>query len=92
MLIRSQDKMKIVDMHGMTVCAFEERNRNGEFKICAYGNNQPADAVENLGVYNSKERAIEILDAIQENYKDGLYTLDCERIVATNIVFQMPNE
>lgn len=85
MLIRTQDRKALVDMSGTTIRVFKPYNDKP--KLTLYGNNQPADAAETLGIYGSEERAIEVLDEIQ-NFHGKLLTLDD----SYNDVFEMPEE
>lgn len=63
MLIRSQDKEKLLDFTGCTAMV------NIENEVIIWGNNYPADEpVTCVGLYQTKERAIEILDMIASAY------------------------
>ena len=79
MLIRSQDKTVLIDTTGTTI-----KICNGyreDIEIVANGNSQSAYFYETLGFYNNKERAIEVLDSIQNEFE-----------LCRSAVFQMPEE
>lgn len=68
MLIRTQDGMGLVDISGMTLKAIQ--NLKNDYEIIAYGNNQPSDCVEKLGLYPTKQRAVEVLNDICDTYRE----------------------
>ena len=61
MLIRSQDRTKLVDIAGKTIVA----SSVNDIRI-SYANSSVR-----LGHYNSCEKAIKVLDLIQESYING---------------------
>mgnify|MGYP006918169154 CR=1 FL=1 len=61
MLIRSQDRTKLVDITGKTIVA----SGANDIKI-SYANSSVR-----LGHYESKEKATKVLDFIQESYING---------------------
>lgn len=90
MIIRSQDKKKIFDIEGTTI-KINEKN-----ELIGYGNNQPADECELLGGYSTEEKAIKVLDMIEDAYNkcfafimgnDGYY-----HEVRESKVFKMPQD
>lgn len=64
MLIRTQDKEAIIDISGMTIKLHPKRKDS----IIAYSNHYDINGWEVLGVYSSEEKAIEVLDMIQNRY------------------------
>lgn len=91
MLIRSQDKNALVDISGTTIRALIPHNNKP--KIIAYGNNQSTDMEETLGVYDTEERAIEVLDKIQHYYTSPDAQIgDGGFDIVLNKVFEMPEE
>ena len=82
MLIRSQDRTKLVDIAGKTI-SIDHANAIG----ITYANSNVL-----LGKYTSKEKAMKVLDMIQETYqqekteiiyRDGIYNIG---------TFQMPED
>lgn len=77
MLIRSQDRTKLVDLAGKTI-SIDRANAIG----ITYANSNVL-----LGKYTSKEKAMKVLDIIQETYKqektEGIYDIG---------TFQMPED
>lgn len=89
MLIKSQDRKALVDINGMTVRVLQTNNY--KFKVTAYGNNQAADVAEYLGIYNTEERAIEVLDDISSCYKKySMFIASCD--CYDYAVFCMPED
>lgn len=70
MLIRSQDKSRLINLNNTRELRFWE---------CAQGFNI-TDCVCPIGNYSTREKALGVLDMIQEAYIDGY------------IVFQMPED
>jgi len=85
MLIRSQDKRKIVNIDNVDSVAAEY----GEIK--AYNGNTETRII--IGDYSKREKAIKVLDMICEHYQ---YLQKCKYgligIQEINFVFQMPQE
>ena len=91
MLIRSQDGMKLVDISGTTIYAVIANS--GEFKIIAYGNNQPEDTAEDLGQYPDKKRAIEVMNDISDTYqKVQMYKVSGKSLEEPEFVYYMPED
>lgn len=81
--IRSQDREKIVNCNDIVV--------NGS-SIIGYFDKDTE--YEDLGTYKSKERALEVLDEIQE-LLESVHITDIskkEGIVGANIFYEMPKE
>ena len=70
MLIRSQDRTKLVDLAGKTI-SIDRANAIG----IMYANSNVL-----LGKYTSKEKAMKVLDMVQESYING------------HIDYQMPED
>lgn len=70
MLIRSQDRTKLVDIAGKTI-SIDRTNAIG----ITYANSNVL-----LGKYTSKEKAMKVLDMVQESYING------------HINYQMPED
>lgn len=73
MLIRTQDRMSIIDMEEMTVKAHFTGNGSdgkGDYEIIAYGNHQPCSNSERLGSYPTKKRAVEVMNDICDAYQE----------------------
>lgn len=85
MLIRTQGRKGLVDMTGMAVKVDSQK------KIIAYSNHCTAYAWEVLGVYTSEEKAIKVLDMIQEEYEDANVCYIHNGFVK-NKVFNMPKD
>lgn len=71
MLIRSQDKMSLVKFENIVI---NINNINGKEIICWSQMNPGEDEYISLGHYSSKEKAMKVLDMIQEAYGDSEYT------------------
>ena len=85
MLIRSQDKMHLIDISGKHI----RENAHG----CIYISDDVVGNIGNsllIGQY-TLERAIEVLDEIQYDYENSLFT-DDDGISLFNIVYHMPEE
>ena len=82
MLIRSQDKTKLVDIAGKTI-AIDRANAIG----ITYANSNVL-----LGKYTSKEKAIKVLDMIQETYKQQKTEIIYKEGIYDIGTFQMPED
>lgn len=71
MLIRSQNKMSLVKFENIVI---NINNINGKEIICWSQMNPGEDEYISLGHYSSKEKAMKVLDMIQEAYGDSEYT------------------
>ena len=86
MLIRTQDRMKLLDMTGITI---RISNEYGEkYDIEAYANQ--TGRYQLLGTYSSEEKAIEVLDMIQNRYISSNVVLHGGFV--KNTVFEMPED
>ena len=80
MLIRSQNKMALVNLDQIDTIVYDDENK----VIFAYN---PGNIPMELGDYSDEENVIKVLDMIQEKYLDANgYSY------AYNTVFQMPEE
>lgn len=67
MLIRSQDKMSLVKFENIVI---NINNIDGKEIICWSQMNPGEDEYISLGHYSTKEKAMKVLDMIQEAYMD----------------------
>lgn len=83
MLIRTQDKRSLVDMTQTQINIYEldERYKNDKesYEIVLYSDFLGCN--KQLGTYSTEEKAMKVLDMIQEEYKVELYK---------NKVFEIP--
>ncbi len=82
MLIRSQDRTKLIDIAGKTI-AIDRANAIG----ITYANSNVL-----LGKYTSKEKAIKVLDMIQETYKQQKTEIIYREGIYDIGTFQMPED
>ena len=73
MLIRSQDKRRIVNVNNCNLIA--------TMISCETKHNITVDGMV-IGTYSTEEKAIKVLDMIQNNFEDYI----------KNVVFQMPQD
>lgn len=89
MLILSQDKNVIINFNKALSIWIENplNNDNSKFSI-----EVSADIDENLGYYDTEERAKEVLQEIIKVYKEsGKKQID-DFIIETNVVYEMPEK
>lgn len=79
--IRSQDRERLMKVNGFDYVDF-----NDEYVINGFGTNE-CDNYD-LGIYNSKERTLEVLDEIQNLIKEYYDSIDY-RIIP---IYEMPKE
>lgn len=91
MLIRSQDKKYLIDMNGLEIHACGREIRASRW----------VDHYDTIGEYSTEEKAIKVLDMIQEAYETSLYSdhaFDSSAqvmrpyIFVNHRVFQMPSD
>ena len=82
MLIRSQDRTKLVDIAGKTI-SIDRANAIG----IMYANSSVL-----LGKYTSKENAMKVLDMIQETYKQEKTEIIYREGIYDIGTFQMPED
>ena len=82
MLIRSQDRTKLVDIAGKTI-SVDRANAIG----VTYANSNVL-----LGKYASKEKAMKVLDIIQETYKQEKTEIIYREGIYDIGTFQMPED
>lgn len=68
MLIRSQDRTVLLNMNSMGALVVDDQFRN-ECKIFERGNGIGRE----IGSYSTKEKAIQVLDMIEERYNEPVY-------------------
>lgn len=97
MLIRSQDKKRLVEMHGLFITEIHKRigakaeHYIVKYEIFNYENNSELK----IGEYSTEEKAIKVLDMIQEEYQKPAYQnmiADNETAIYQIKVFQMPDD
>ena len=82
MLIRSQDREKLIDFSGCAISI------NIENEVIIYGNNQPDEVTcDRIGFYSSRERAVEVLDMVA-----SAYTRNQSGNTYFDSVFDMPED
>lgn len=90
MLIRSQNKRRLVDMTGLTVGISYEGD-GCKSDIIAISNQTGNKHWTPLGTYTTEEKAIKVLDMIQEEYEDA--NCQCGGCgFVKNKVFEMPED
>ncbi len=82
MLIRSQDRTKLVDIAGKTI-SIDHANAIG----ITYANSNVL-----LGKYTSKEKAMKVLDMIQETYQQEKTEIIYREGIYNIGTFQMPED
>lgn len=101
MIIRSQDKEKIIDTNNIVIDILHLNNlkfklyeeQNGYLIFAYHSNDIDSDKIHKLGIYSTKEKAIKVLDMILARYQEPIYQNDIgdnEIAIYKNIVFQMP--
>lgn len=68
MLIRSQDKERIMNFTGASVGIDQEMSNDNNICIAIF---YSENAYEELGEYSTQEKALKVLDMIQEAYADA---------------------
>lgn len=86
MLIRSQDKKRIVNID--CVDAITSTFMDTGYFIMAFN----GDAETVLGFYKTEEKAIEVLDKIQESYEANKGYYLSRNKGKTSCIFQMPRD
>lgn len=96
MLIRSQDKKRLVEMHGLFITEIHKRIGAKAKYIVGYEIfNYENDSELKIGEYSTEEKAIKVLDMIQEEYQKPVYQnviADNETAIYQSKVFQMPQD
>lgn len=94
MWIRGQDKETLTNANHLAI-----RYLNGNYSIYTDNHLDP-NTTTNLGTYSTKEKAMKVLDMIQERIRKpirintveyGLYTIN-DYDISLNDVFQMPQD
>lgn len=84
--VRSQDKEKLCKIHDL--CVRENQNENNE-------TNYVIQDIYTMGIYKTKERALEVLDEIQDILKPRMVLTKLGDIVAKTYdgtIYSKPNE
>lgn len=87
MIIRSQNKMGIVNFNNLdSICI--ERNHCGCDVVCFNG---LEESRSKIGEYSTEAKAIKVLDMIENTYVESLWT-DSQMIIANRVCFDMPKD
>ena len=91
LLIRTQDKSALVPCSGLYICQYYGKYMISNYHIDCPNDlsNVPIDFI-NLGIYKSKERALEVLDEIQRFYEGNANRIGTDEY--TYFVYNMPFE
>ena len=89
MLIRSQNKISLVKFENIVV---NINNINGKEIICWIQMNPGEDEYISLGHYSTKEKAMKVLDMIQEAYERYEYEKAFKTGLALFEIFQIPED
>ena len=97
MLIRSQNKEYLCNIKAVYGVCYQETNdyKRGRVEKTNHEICVDTGVVDNIGVYSTKEKALKVLDMIQEAYKEPIYQNDigCNEIaIYKSKVFQMPKD
>jgi hypothetical protein len=87
MLIRTQDRERLVDMKDMTIGIGKDTIQT-DLNTCHYYNIRSVASLSALGKYSSKEKAMKVLDMIQKAYLDANHYNHSGCVM--NTVFEMP--
>ena len=87
--IRSQDRERLIKAENLYISKNNKNEEDLEYKISNYYQ----EIFATIGVYKSKERALEILDEIQDKMRDR-YILQGSSVYPTPnvVVYEMPKE
>lgn len=88
MIIRSQDKEKIIDTNNIVIDILHLNNlkfklyeeQNGYLIFACHSNDIDLDKIHKLGIYSTKEKAMQVLDAL------------CLEIKIDRSFYQMPED
>ena len=91
MLIRSQDKTCLTNMAQVTDIFYSESRKGTTQNITAA---LSSAETTHLGTYSTEEKAIKVLDMIENAYYNIEYSkfLGCENDTFAGCVFQMPQD
>lgn len=87
MLIRSQDRTRLIDMKDMTISITKETMQT-DSNTYHYYNIKSIVTLSVLGRYSTKDKAMKVLDMIQKVYLDANYCNYSGYV--KNTVFEMP--
>ena len=89
MLIRSQDKERIMNFTGASVGIEQEMSNDNNICIAIF---YSENAYEELGEYSTKAKAMKVLDMIQEAYCKFMSVKNDDAWVGKESVFYMPED
>ena len=97
MLIRSQNKEQLYNLDSLYGICYEETHDYKKGKEISTNHEICVDTgvVDSIGAYSTKEKAIKVLDMIQEKFQEPIYQNDVggnEIAIYKNVVFQMPQD
>lgn len=87
MWIRTQDKLGLFELNGVRIREHGFENGTKEYLVLTNDN-----LYNHLGTYKSKERAVEVLDEIQEKIINFEFGEANECLISNEVVYQMPKE
>lgn len=89
LLIRSQSKMSLVDADNLAMIGVNEN-----WVICKLSSSLDIDFRIDLGTYETKERALEVLDEIQKHIqkKEKMEINNDNELIYYGNVYEMPKE
>ncbi|WP_342756758.1 hypothetical protein [Kineothrix sedimenti] len=101
MLIRSQSKKQLINFSNYHGVAISYKN-DCDFGVCAVYEMQSQEVAQvEMGNYSTEEKAIKVLDMIQNAYTGSLWTenhydytaqTSVPGLIANNVVLQMPQD
>ena len=97
MLIRSQDRLQLIPIdNGSISIGYKDSEDNKRIYFYDTGCSHPTST---LGLYQTKEKAIKVLDMITNTYTGSCYTENAFAgtrfilsIIKNNVVFEMPQD
>ena len=97
MLIRSQDKVTLTNFEQVTDLTIVPNEKEFEIYVCYPFSVTAYNEYSKLciGTYSTNEKAIKVLDMIQEKYQEPIYQNvigNNETAIYKNMVFQMPQD
>lgn len=99
MLIRTQNKRQLVDLQNITInieehdlCIYKDLSSKKFW--CVEVEIEDKDKIKILGMYSTEEKAIRVLDMIEEEYQEPIYITDIggEYAKYDHKVFHMPED
>ena len=90
MIIVKQDKKGIVNFNNVTDIYIDKED-DGDRHFVFYIPVSNIDGLDILGIYETEERAKEVLQEIMEKYKEENYAM-IETMAKAQLVYEMPKE